>query len=1060
MKQFLPIFSILVLVFSSCGNPAQKDNKDSGNTVRVHYKRLDNSYSGWGIHLWNVNGADPAIADSVGTEWTSPRPFEGTDSFGVYTDIPVLDITKGLNFIIHKGETKDISSDRTFPTSGEKEFWIISGVTQVFTENPGNTALLVNIDTPKTVKGQFTNAFKSTDVVKLLNQDGTDTGLTPVISGNLVTFSSPTDLRSDQLYLLDLNGLQYEVGYSAALLQTTDFVTYAGTDLGASFPIEGTNVGLKLWSPTARAVTVQFYQKANQNAKLGEEIPLVREGKGVWSKTVTPADLEVADLDGTYYQYRVTAGGVTKPALDPYAKSMAAFLGSKAGSSDYVGKAAVVDLENATLAGALPSANTSTPASKTDVVIYEVHIRDFTVQNDDVATADQGTFKGFMDPDAIAHLKDLGVTHVQLLPVNNHFRVDETVRSYQGEISNPNYNWGYDPHNYFTLEGQYSTNPSDPYIRIKEFRAMVDALHENGIGVIMDVVFNHTFNNSVFNDVAPGLYYRPAGGATPVSDPAVESRNLMVRKFIIDNLKHWKDNFGIDGFRFDLMGFIDVTTMEEIRTALGSSSILHGEAWDFTDLPAADKTVKGNKAYYPYSSDIALFNDTIRDSVKGSSENGHQAEKGFIQGSGNLAAITAGILAGIDSFDQASDPGAVLDNGNAYRYFAKEPSDSIQYLEVHDGFTLWDKLNFTVTGNPTARARAYKQASAMLFTSQGKILIQAGMEFGRTKPLATNDPEPTRAATAINTGVNADQDVDGKTKFHNNTYSSSDFTNRMRWNRMDTAPYQGIFSYYQGLIEMRRNIPALRFSSAANIDDGLTFYFKPVGDAPIGTPAGYTTIAQAKDAGTNFTIKFVNGPAGQTYYLVGEVFSSNQNPLTNTYAVTFNGSGEGSISLPDAAFDNFDPDLDIWEDDGNLNVKLVKTRGSWDPPTGAYSGTGNNSIRPSAILDDNSVTIDLNIQDYVPGTVELDQNVIAYELDNSLDSAGSGTAFTKLIVAHNGSDSEVTIDVPSATAAGWTVILDDDEAGISAVGTISPAGITMGTGTVTVPAKTSVVWAK
>lgn len=631
------------------------------------------------------------------------------------------------------------------------------------------------------------------------------------------------------------------------------------------------------------------------------------------------------------------------------------------------------------------------------------------------------------------------------MPVHNHFRVNETDRSFQGkEKETPNYNWGYDPHSYFSLEGWYSTNAKDPYKRINEFRSLVDKLHAANIGVIVDVVYNHTFQYTILNDLAPGIYHRKRGGSMPVGDPAVESRSPMVRKLIIDSLKHMVDYYGVDGFRFDLMGFMDVETMKAIRKELGDDIVLHGEAWNFTDLPLSEAPIKGIYDSYPHGINLGVFNDTSRDAYAG-----RNAEPGFIQGILHENPKTkSGIIAGIKGF---TNSGVYTDiNDDDYNIFADSPEETLQYLTCHDGFTLWDKINLSYDGSTVERANLVKQSAAMLFTSQGKVLIQAGSEAGRTKPLSPVDPELDRAHTS--SLWNEDIDLPGVDHFHENSYRSSDYTNMFRWNRLDQGPFNDIHDYFKGLIKLRRAIPALRYSSSTMINEGLRFIGDIEQDFSYPDPI-YSSFEEISE----LTVNFINGPANKTFYFAGEIHAGDQNPPVNNFSITFDSEGSGKIFFTNEQIRAFD--LDKWGATKSLNFKLVTTPGSWDSIPDAYTNMGNTRIKPTVVLEGFQVTVDLSIKDHEPGQIERKyQPFIAYELDNKLEEDGSKTPFEKLIVIHNSSTESATIESDLILdSQNWVVLVDKDMAGTTP---IENSTVNIQKGKVIVPPQSSAVIAK
>ncbi len=371
---------------------------------------------------------------------------------------------------------------------------------------------------------------------------------------------------------------------------------------------------------------------------------------------------------------------------------------------------------------------------------------------------------------------------------------------------------------------------------------------------------------------------------------------------------------------------------------------------------------------------------------------------------------------------------------------------------------MWDKINLSTAGSYEAKAKMMKQASAMLFTSQGKVIFQGGDEIARTKPLAANDPESARAETSTNV-------LPAGKYFHENTYRSSDYTNEFKWDRMTTAPYSGIFSYYKGLIKMRREIPALRFEKADDVKNGVKF----IGEtAPVTslrnrkTTRAFTTFAEMD----SLTIKFINGPASSTYYFAGETQPAADNPATNnTQSVIFDAQGNGSKLFSKADIQAFR--LSAWGATTILNFKLIKTPGTWDAVPGAYTDMGNNNINPAYVTAAGEITVDLSIQDHSPGEIKVEAaKFIAYELDNSLAPlavVGNGSGYTKLIIVHNADSSAVTINSALITdASKWSVILDEDDAGITALsydvaGGIGKTAVKIEAGKVIVPANSSAV---
>jgi pullulanase len=637
------------------------------------------------------------------------------------------------------------------------------------------------------------------DDIKILDHHGEFLSLDGLIKDKnqvLATFDNNLNL-SKNFQIIYHNEKVW--AYPSQKLLNSSFVTTK--ELGAR--IVEHNLSLRLWSPTATEVSLILYGK-DAKTSLGKR-SLKRTSNGAWEGDFGLSDFNLKSFDGLFYQYEITAFGETHLALDPYAKSMAAFDPS---SEDKIGKAAIVNIDMATK---YQHPKKLSFANETDFIGYEAHVHDFTIDpNLNIDDILKGSYKGFTK--IIPHIKDLGVTHVQFMPLQSFYTVKEVDHSFQGvdvPLKKINYNWGYDPQNYFSPDGWYSLKPQDPYERITEVKDLFSALHNNGIGVIIDVVYNHLFDKNTLENVAPGCYLRmnEQGDISTATGAGytLESRNLMSRRLIIDSLKHWQNYYGVDGFRFDLMSFTDQDTMLEIRKALGDQSILYGEAWNFTDLPFEQATTKTN---FPHQASLSVFNDSARDSYAGRMEG-----KGFVQGVFSEAARSkTGIIGALKKFP---DPNNEVLEGD-YDRFASEPFETINYLAIHDGFTLWDKINLSNGGDKSSREKIVRLAFAMLFTSQGRIVIHGGDEFGRSKPLSPNDPHPDRAHTS-----EVVDPENGISFFHENSYSSPDNTNHIDWSR--GQDFKELNQYVKGLIKLRRSTPSLRYNHATSIQNGLHF---------------------------------------------------------------------------------------------------------------------------------------------------------------------------------------------------------------------------------------------
>ncbi|MGB0453455.1 MAG: alpha-amylase family glycosyl hydrolase [Bacteriovoracaceae bacterium] len=801
--------------------------------------------------------------------------------------------------------------------------------------------------------------------------------------------------------------------------------------------IENSSALFSLWSPSAEEVHLEVYKG---NKKLGV-FPLKYDEKGVWKTKLSKKNLNISSFDKLGYGYNVKAFGTWKKALDPYAMSMRAFKPHQVGGRNALGLGVI--LENFdTQKIHRPIQNLKNAG---EYIGYEIHVRDATIADTRVPKNLRGTYKGFSY--ILDEIKDLGITHIQFLPLQNFYTVDEADKSYQDEgkpKNNINYNWGYDPHNYFTPEGWYSTNASDPYRRIHELQEMVQNVHAKGMGAILDVVYNHLYDEQILLNAAEGCYLRRTNTGEisyhSGAGASLESRNHMVRRLMIDSLKHWKNVYGFDGFRFDLMGFHDQETMVEVRKALGKDVIVYGEAWEFSDLPMNQATTKSQM---PKDATLSAFNDSSRDSYAG-----WMQTPGFVQGkSFDLPKVYAALMGGLKSY-----PHHGFISQDAYHRFSESPLETLQFLSIHDGFTLWDKINLSYKGKKDLRTQLVKQSMAMLLTSQGKVILHAGSELGRSKPLATNDPNPDRAHTTKQVNME-----NGIKKFHENTYRSPDKTNQILWGLKEKN--KDLYRYVKGLIEFRRNVPGLRYERADSVSRGLKFYPELFGNRdPVPHPDG--PYSDFKDPNLSaITIKFIQAPdelKGKRVYLAGEIHSgTDKNPANNSYSVQLDSNGKGEIVLNRNQVLNFD--FTAWSDPEALQFKVVQTPGKWDSPKSAYSDLGNNSFRAKDLARSGEVIIDLSIMNYSPGTShDQGEAVIAYLIDNQLESSANNQSnLKKVFIVHNALQKPKRLKLPDPHM-NWEVYGDGEQVGLTP---IANSEVFIGKGFVTVPSHSSAILA-
>ena len=548
----------------------------------------------------------------------------------------------------------------------------------------------------------------------------------------------------------------------------------------------------KLWAPLAEQVELVLYGK-DYNALESNKtiIKMNKENRGVWRARINE------DLSGEYYNYLVRNNGKTYESVDPYAKAV----------SINGEKSMVIDMESTNPKG---WSNDKKPILNdvTDSIIYEAHIRDLTKDEaSGVIKALRGKYigavlenskiKGTSITTGLDHLKELGITHIHLLPVFDYESIDERYDSPD------NYNWGYDPQNYNVPEGSYSTNPYEGAVRISEFKEMVYRFYQAGIRVVMDMVYNHTYNlESPLNLTVPGYYYRKdkygcySNGSGCGNETA--SERYMFRKYMIDSVLYWAKEYHIHGFRFDLMGLHDLETMRIIRNELNKvdkSIIMYGEGWTCYDTPLNinESAVKNNICKFD-DLQIAAFSDDARDSIKGSVF--LKESLGFVNGGDNYEESIKYTICASTKHDEIDLSKVVYSKS----FWANEPYQTITYDSAHDNNTLFDKLRMSCKDeNEEELLKMNKLAAAIVLTSQGISFLHEGEEFARVK-----------------------ENLQGE--IIENSYNSSDYTNELKWLRKQR--YIDLFNYYKGLIKLRKEYKAFRMNSNKEIQNNISFMAK------------------------------------------------------------------------------------------------------------------------------------------------------------------------------------------------------------------------------------------
>jgi len=563
----------------------------------------------------------------------------------------------------------------------------------------------------------------------------------------------------------------------AQSINNETFPAYTGKDLGLTYTVKQSS--FRIWAPTAYAVQLKLYAQSLGGAPT-QTIALKKSTQGTWTATLP------GNLAGTYYTFQIEYNGKWLSEVpDPYAKAV--------GTN---GKRAMII--NLTKTNPKGWAGDKQPKLKnsTDAILYELHIRDASIAASSGITH-KGKFLGLAQTGTknpagfttgLDHLAELGVTHIHLLPFFDYNSIDET------DTTRTQYNWGYDPVNYNAPEGSYATSTADGTVRIKELKQLVQAFHKKGLGVVMDVVYNHTgqTEQSNFNQLVPGYYYRHTkngklSNATACGNETA-SEQPMMRKFMIESVVYWAREYHIDGFRFDLMGVHDIETMNAISTALHAINpgiIIYGEGWTAgaSPLPDSLRALKQNVAQLK---GIAAFSDDIRDGIKGSVFDA--ADRGFASGDTSKSeSIKFGIVAA------TKHPQVNYKKVNySKKPYAATPGNVISYAECHDNNTLWDKLAISAPKATVAqRTEMQKLALSIVLTSQGISFLHAGTEFLRSKK-----------------GVE-------------NSYNAGDSINAIDWNLKTTN--HNVYAYVQALVKMRKTHPAFRMATAAQIQSNLKF---------------------------------------------------------------------------------------------------------------------------------------------------------------------------------------------------------------------------------------------
>ncbi len=542
--------------------------------------------------------------------------------------------------------------------------------------------------------------------------------------------------------------------------------TYTGKDLGASWSKRKTT--FKVWAPTAEEVKVNLYRGGAEGVPdRKEQLKMRREDRGVWTAE------KKGNLNGVYYTYEVTAGGVKREACDPYARA--------AGVNG--ARAMVIDLRSTDPKGWERDRDPHAGAGITDAVIYELHIRDASSDKSSgirhsgkyLGLTEKGTKTPGGSATGLDHIKKLGITHLHLLPFYDYGSVDEA------RLDEPQFNWGYDPVNYNVPEGSYATDPYHGEVRVRELKKMVSVLHRNGISVVMDVVYNHVHDAGAFcvNKIVPGYFSRTdkegnfSNGSGCGNDTA--SERSMVRKYIVDSVAYWAEEYHIDGFRFDLAGLLDTETINAVVKEVHREHpdvLFYGEGWNMHTALTKEGYLLAAQANCRQTPGFAYFNDSIRDLLKGNVFD--TSDKGYVAGQGGREREVEKCFLGLPDW-------------------CPSPAQAVNYVSCHDNFTLMDRIALSVPdASREERVKMNNLAAAIYLLSQGVPFFQAGEEMLRTKARE-----------------------DGS--FVENSYASPDEINSLKWDALDDPSYAAVCDYYRGLIAFRKAHGAFRLANAEEV---------------------------------------------------------------------------------------------------------------------------------------------------------------------------------------------------------------------------------------------------
>lgn len=847
-------------------------------TVRVNYYRTDGNYDKKSLWYWGD------VKKPSSGEWPDGTDFTATGKYGRYIDIPLNEAAREFGFLLldesKKGDDVKIRKE-------DYKFTDLKNHSQIFLKDDDETIYtnpyyvhdIRMTGAQHVAKSRIESSFstlvgaKKDDILK--HSSITD------YQGNKVAI---TDVEVDEAgkkvtYIGDFSDTQhpYTVSYNSDRFTTRsswrlkdESYSYDGP-LGATLKEDGKRVDLTLWSPSADKVSVVVYDKKDPEKVVGT-VALEKGEKGTWKQTLDAnSGLGISNYTGYYYHYQIERQGKTVLVLDPYAKSLAAWNSdlAKTDAAHKVAKAAFVDPAKLGPQD-LTYGKIRNFKSREDAVIYEAHVRDFT--SDPAIAKDLtkpfGTFEAFIEK--LDYLKDLGVTHIQLLPVLSYYFVNELKnheRLSAYASSNSNYNWGYDPQNYFSLTGMYSSDPKDPEKRIAEFKNLINEIHKRGMGAILDVVYNHTANVDIFEDIEPNYYHFMDADGTPRTSfggGRLGTTHYMSKRVLVDSIKYLAETYKVDGFRFDMMGDHDAASIEEAykaARALNPNLIMLGEGWRTYTGDENTPVQPADQDWMKKTDTVAVFSDDIRNNLKSGYPN--EGQPAFITGGKrDINTIFKNLIAQPTNFE------------------ADNPGDVIQYIAAHDNLTLFDIIAQSIKKDPSKAEnyaeihRRLRLGNLMVLTAQGTPFIHSGQEYGRTKQFLDPAYKTPVPEDKVPNKSHLLRDKDGKPfvypYFIHDSYDSSDAVNKFDWTKAtDGKAYpENVKSrnYMKGLIALRQSTDAFRLKSLQDIKERVQLITVPgqngveKEDVVIGyqitAPNGdvYAVFVNADDKAREFTL--------------------------------------------------------------------------------------------------------------------------------------------------------------------------------------------------------------